>query len=133
MTTEVECRLAEIKQYAARIGAEYHAGEIGFGRPCVGLRRGQCWLGYDPEEAAWPGSSAPDAYHKDNYIAVLIQGATTETAAILQLAGWLSRLDAAGYDATGPAPHPGYTTMTSLMGLREFRILRTKARAERAP
>lgn len=69
-------------------------GEIGFGRECVGLldpdRRS--YVAYSWDSPCGPPPEAPDAYHKDNYIAVLGSGPDTEA----QLAAWVRRLAEVG-------------------------------------
>lgn len=66
-------------------------GEVGFGRACVGLLDATRdtyvrWL-----EGAGP-VDAPDAYHKDDYLAVLGRGDEAEE----QLARWVAHLASNG-------------------------------------
>jgi hypothetical protein len=111
-------------------------GEIGIMRPCVGLRHGDHHIAYRPtryvyaspfdinisdivripgfeDDRVYPPDSVTDAYHKDECIAVLVQGERDDTtgrpvqaaydAAILQLADWVAHLDALGVEIV---PYP---------------------------
>lgn len=66
-------------------------GEIGMGRECVGIGIDGHYLEYDEDIGV---KSAPDAYHKGPYLAVLGRG----DDAIDQLYQWCHRLKAAGYN-----------------------------------
>lgn len=68
-------------------------GEIGFGRECVGLldEERHSYVAYSYEGGCGP-VDAPDAYHKDNYIAVLGRGENAEE----QLANWVRHLAESG-------------------------------------
>lgn len=99
---------------------EVSSGEIGFGRPCVGLHLVGLghWVGYEirsdddnfESRARHDGAYGPnrpeDAYHKDEFFAVLIKdvadyekGPTAEqiAAATVLLDKWFSDILAAGY------------------------------------
>lgn len=83
-----------VEEYAARVGVRVEwEGEIGFGRECIGL--------VDPEADQYieyvggtgpPAADVPDAYHKNDSIAVLGRGPVAEA----QLAAWVAKLDKAG-------------------------------------
>lgn len=65
-------------------------GECGFGRPCVGVMyaRQSYWLGYHDCEVAQE-SRPTDAYHKDDYLCVLVHNDDYQKA-VSQLAGWVN-------------------------------------------
>jgi hypothetical protein len=80
-------------------------GEIGFGRPCVGILHRNSYLGYgwtgydeDPEVRKelyaneiiqeFRRIAPEDAYHKDDYLAVLVHDDDYDKAAE-QLYGWI--------------------------------------------
>lgn len=85
-------------------------GEVGFGRPCVGLTDGHSYVDLGPEEEFDSGhgdpirfptrlddASAPldvNAYHKTECLAVLVEDEDYE-AAIEQLFRWVQKIDAA--------------------------------------
>lgn len=91
-----------IQEFANRHGLVFDAnGEIGFGRPCVGLRHGDCFAYYNPygaeelhDDRLYPPDSVGNAYHKDNCVAVLGSG----DDAIRQLADWLRHYDEVGVE-----------------------------------
>jgi hypothetical protein len=62
-------------------------GTIGFGRPCVGILAPDRNVYVAWEDGCGP-IGAPDAYHKDSYLAVLGTG----PAAIVQLAEWVRHI-----------------------------------------
>lgn len=82
-------------------------GECGFGRPCVGLNRGDgSWLDYNPLSDTTYGPIFPydsrlcapegvDAYHKHDCFAVLVSDDNYESA-IDQLEKWIEHLEAQG-------------------------------------
>jgi hypothetical protein len=87
-----------INDFANSIGVKYATGEIGFGRPCVGLRKKEdYWLSYNPinmntfdqiEGLHFPDIAEccpEDAYHKNNSFVVLGSGED----AIKQLEEWI--------------------------------------------
>jgi hypothetical protein len=75
-------------------------GEIGFGRPCVGLLKGQNYIAYNPislknyrpigtlYDDRLADIAPGDAYHKSNYVVVLGHG----NNAIRQLSEWVDKL-----------------------------------------
>lgn len=95
-------------------------GEVGFGRPCVGLMHGDQYVAYRPTryvfDSPWdinisdivrvegfqddrvcPPDSVTDAYHKHDCLAVLVHDDSYDTA-ILQLADWVARLEQVGVE-----------------------------------
>jgi hypothetical protein len=75
----------------------FRIGECGFGRPCVGIMNmeTECWIGYHDFEAAYQ-HKPDDAYHKDDYLCVLVHD-NDYNKAIPQLESWVSGIVAAGY------------------------------------
>jgi len=68
-------------------------GEIGFGRPCVGIVTEGSYLEYDDSAPIGKG-----AYHKGNYLAVLVGGeCATRDEAVMALYEWCIKLKEAGY------------------------------------
>lgn len=85
---------AFLEGFAAGAGLRLELeGEIGFGRPCVGLleRDREVYVGW--EEGCGP-VGAPDAYHKSDYLAVLGTG----TDSIAQLAAWVRSITAGPWE-----------------------------------
>ena len=80
-------------------------GSIGFGRDCVGFTKGSSYIAYCPYRTEPFGSiknlhddrlydiAAKNSYHKDTYIAVLINEEVNLGAAIVQLAKWVTELE----------------------------------------
>lgn len=88
-------------------------GEVGFGRPCAGFLHGDNYVDYCPTkmddengdygyikeaycEAARPPESAPNAYHKHDCFAVLVQGDSSKEQAIIELANWVKHMESQG-------------------------------------
>lgn len=82
-------------------------GTVGFGRPCVGFVRGNNYLEYNPcdestHEPLWPENQAllppdttPNAYHKHDCIAVLVEDDNYDAGKI-ELAEWARHIEAQG-------------------------------------
>jgi hypothetical protein len=69
-------KLAAMTEWASRFGCTIQVnGEVGFGRPCVGILHGQAYVDYD-WDLFGPGGGAfwtpEDAYHKHDCLAVLV-------------------------------------------------------------
>lgn len=117
----MDSMVTTLEQFADEHGVTLNVrGECGFGRPCVGFGRDGQWIDYNPRSAAlgWdvvPGfedmrvrpsvRGVPDAYHKHECMAVLVQegecceidGAnepcsTHYDAAVTQLWTWVNDL-----------------------------------------
>ncbi len=84
-------------------------GECGFGRPCVGFTHGGNWVDYKPltmggdytpvpgfEDDQIQSSAPPDAYHKHQCLAVLIE--TDREKAIAQLGDWVDAMNTIGVE-----------------------------------
>lgn len=84
-------------------------GECGFGRKCVGFRDGGKWIDHNPcksdgnyepiKELACDACYAPsdvNSYHKHNCLAVLGRGLGRGDEAVIGLAKWVMKLEAAG-------------------------------------
>jgi hypothetical protein len=68
-------------------------GEVGFGRPCVGIMYGSSYVDWD--YATMPSRSVPvDAYHKHDCLAVLVHGDDYD-AALEQLYTWVVAINEA--------------------------------------
>lgn len=86
-----------IKNFCYKNRFEFVVGECGFGRPCVGIMNPatRCWVGYHDCNAAQ--SSRPEnAYHKDDYLCVLVQDGDYNKA-IPQLEAWIGGIVKGGY------------------------------------
>lgn len=82
-------------------------GEIGFGRPCVGFLRGGSYIAYNPRcypglKLVWPydrrlgpPKAVRDAYHKGNYLAILVPDDNYDKA-LCQLNAWVECLRSLG-------------------------------------
>lgn len=86
-------------------------GSVGFMRPCVGFMRGNRYIDYNPYD--WQGDDikripetesplsnppsklVPDAYHKHDCMAVLVQEDDVR-GAVVQLAEWVRHLERGG-------------------------------------
>lgn len=91
-----------LKRFAKQLGCEYKESSIGFDRDCVSISKGTNSLGYNLEAMYGTGTSSderlqpPDgveAYHKGNYMAVLITKDNTKEMAIDQLFNWVRNID----------------------------------------
>ena len=123
--TTVQQMVGEIAEWASTQGCTFHEGEVGFGRPCVGVLHLEAdaypdWRTYDADynattcEGAAPDKHVPNAYHKHPCLAVLIDGGADRAEAIRQLHHWVMKLKEAGVRVvtTSPDPH----TLSGLMG-----------------
>jgi hypothetical protein len=95
-----------LQEFAKKHGIEFKTtGEIGIGRECVGFLKQNSYIAYNP--TTYPDwerieeyyselhyeLSAPNAYHKDDYIAVLITDECNEEQAITELYDWVKKLE----------------------------------------
>jgi hypothetical protein len=116
MTTIDKAR-GRIQAFANRQKAVFEDhGEVGFGRPCVGLTKGSGYIELNPyryvfkpfdpnpemetidelsDRRLYAPDSVPDVYHKHDCIAVLVQD-DDYNRAILQLADWVAHLESIG-------------------------------------
>lgn len=108
-----------VKKFAQSLGCEYSSGEIGFGRSCIGIKKGRKWLGYnlnyeqDPDERLNPPDVVKHAYHKDNYIAILVCEIKFDIA-IEELFQWVRKIDI--YPCVINAHYPPHPTLGALVG-----------------
>lgn len=99
-----------IDAFVQETGLTFHKGEIGFGRPCVGILNPEtesyiAYQTYDRDyntklmhEVAM-NTQPEDAYHKGPYLAVLHDGsAEGEARATEQLNEWIEKIMAAAYE-----------------------------------
>lgn len=106
----VEVAREEIQKFANKHKLIFEdKGEVGFGRPCVGLTYGNNYLNYNPMrhpdyktvpgfEGEWlPKEGVPDAYHKHDCVAVLVSSDNYDEA-IIQLGRWVRYLEAYGVE-----------------------------------
>jgi hypothetical protein len=82
-------------------------GEIGFGRPCVGFVKGESYIAYNPYNSMdferipefydkrLSEAATENAYHKDDYMAVLVHDDKYEDA-LVELERWLTNLEKLG-------------------------------------
>lgn len=91
-------KLAVMTEWAARYGCTVQPkGQVGFGRPCVGILYGQSYVDtnngdYSTDyECLAPPSGVTDAYHKHDCLAVLAHGEESADydAALEQLYTWV--------------------------------------------
>jgi len=100
-----------IEKFVQETNMKFEDGEIGFGRPCVGIINPEtgCYLAYQVYDYdsykevlrhdVAMGTSPENAYHKGPYLAVLHNGSEESKAdALKQLDSWLEKIMAAGYD-----------------------------------
>lgn len=99
-----EENIKNIEQFATDNNIEFTImGEIGFGRECVGLLKGNNYIEYNPSDKEYKDipefyderlyDIAPEnAYHKGSYLAVLGRG----DEAIKQLSQWVDKLKKLG-------------------------------------
>jgi hypothetical protein len=90
-------RIVYITEWAARYGAVLQPnGEVGFGRPCAGVLKGDHYV--DTGDVKYGGEwwEPEDAYHKHDCVAVLIHD-DGQDAALAQLCEWVRWLDGHGY------------------------------------
>jgi hypothetical protein len=82
-----ETRIVYLTEWAARYGCCLQlAGEVGFGRECTGILKGDTYIDYAHEPGIW---TPEDAYHKHDCLAVLGRG----DGALEQLYQWVKWLD----------------------------------------
>lgn len=79
-------------------------GEVGFGRPCVGILRGNCYVEYNPYEDKTyepikefynediSKFSSYNSYHKHSCFAVLVEDGDYNNG-LIELAKWLSKIN----------------------------------------
>jgi hypothetical protein len=100
--TERGEQIVYLTEWASRFGCTLQVkGEVGFGRPCVGILSGSHYIdtaGIKETEAYQPGGDwwePEDSYHKHDCLSVLDHGDNDE--ALAQLYEWVKWLDAHGY------------------------------------
>lgn len=95
-TTETAARTGQIvyiTEWAARYRCSLQLnGEVGMGRPCVGVLKGDTYIDYADAPEIW---TPEDAYHKHDCLAVLDHD--DAGAALGQLYQWVKWLDGHGY------------------------------------
>lgn len=102
--------MKNIQAFIQETGLQFHEGEIGFGRPCVGIlnQETESYLAYQTydrdynsklmHEVAY-NTQPEDAYHKGPYLAVLHDGSEEgKKKAIEQLDQWIEKIMAAAYE-----------------------------------
>lgn len=86
-----EAQIVYITEWAARYGATLQlAGEVGFGRECTGILKGDTYIDYAGIADIW---TPEDAYRKHDCMAVLGRG----DDALGQLYRWVRWLDEHSY------------------------------------
>lgn len=96
-------------------------GEVGFGRPCVGITDGRAYIDLGPEETIDMPHGAPisfatrldeakapdhvNYYHKTECLAVLVEGDDYD-AGLSQLFDWVQSIDEAGLIVKQEARRP---------------------------
>lgn len=82
-----EAQIVYLTEWAARYRCTLQLnGEVGIGRECVGILKGDTYIDYADEPGIW---TPEDAYHKHDCIAVLGHGADP----LEQLYRWVKWLD----------------------------------------
>jgi hypothetical protein len=99
-TVSRDAQIVYITEWASRYGATLQlAGEVGFGRECVGVLKGSAYIDtadIKDQEAYVEGGDwwePEDSYHKHDCLAVLGHGGE----ALAQLCEWVKWLDGHGY------------------------------------
>lgn len=82
----------EMDKWLGDNGLYIALGQCGFGRPCVGvmLMESCQWVDYSECRAAQT-AKPEDAYHKGDYLCVLVQDYDYQKA-VVQLASWLNAI-----------------------------------------
>lgn len=116
--------MKHIQAFIQETGLQFHDGEIGFGRPCVGIlnQKTDSYIAYQTynkdyttklmHEVAY-NTQPEDAYHKGPYLAVLHDGSEEgKKKAIEQLDQWIEKILAAAYELK---PYTETNSVASLM------------------
>ncbi len=99
-TTDRDAQIRDVRLWAAEQGCILNLdGEVGFGRPCVGITHTNGYVDYDgwpegtdrPDDRATPPDGV-DAYHKHDCLAVL----GTDEAAVEGLLAWVAKIRSHG-------------------------------------
>lgn len=93
-----------IDRFCSETGLSFQHGEVGFGRPCVGILDpdSDCYLDYDAYDDPKfvhdvAENHAPDnAYHKHPCLAVLVNGSVDD--AVAELEDWMGKILGSGYE-----------------------------------
>jgi len=108
MSSTPEEARANLARFALEHGLTFEeAGEVGFGRPCVGFTRDGSYVAHNPMRAdtfepiteyadarLYPPEAVRDAYHKHDCLAVLAHN--EYAAAMVQLDTWVRHLESLG-------------------------------------
>lgn len=109
MTVEEAVRICNDFALRHDVFFEQHGG-IGFGRECVGFLRRSHYVAYNPYSDEYPmedetpfgvddrfycHDEAPNAYHKGDYLAVLVCDGDYDAAKI-ELAKWIQKIEEQG-------------------------------------
>lgn len=94
-----DAKLAALSVWATKNNCQLSLeGEIGFGRPCVGILSQGSYVYYDYDDPNYPDlfpiGGVENAYHKSECLAVLGSG----DKALLELFRWVQHLDANGFE-----------------------------------
>lgn len=116
-----------VTEWASRFGCTLSVkGEVGFGRPCVGILNGQSYVDYGYDLGIW---TPEDAYHKHDCLAVLVYGDDYDKG-LEQLIKWVEWLVENNYGITTQARETynkdGFGRDLELMtgGLTQARLVR---------
>jgi hypothetical protein len=117
--TDMQEQIDYLNRWCNRYGlALALEGEVGFGRECVGILRGDGYVDYDwADETFW---TPDDAYHKYPCLAVLGRG----EKAVAQLHEWVQRIDADGWTVETVARIPENTIDAIFHGYSTTRLAR---------
>jgi hypothetical protein len=113
-----EAQILYLTEWASRYGCCLQlAGEVGFGRECVGILKGDTYIDYAHETGIW---TPEDAYHKHDCVAVLGRG----DEALAQLCQWVKWLDENGWGVEEIYRKPSSDIDLALHGISLPRIVR---------
>lgn len=123
MTTRTE-QIVYLTEWANRYGATLQtSGEVGFGRPCVGIEAGDHYVDTEPSER--PGEQwwePEDSYHKHDCLSVLDHG--DNDRALTQLYDWVKWLEAHGYGVEVVYRKPGSQIDLMFHGVSRPRLVK---------
>jgi hypothetical protein len=127
-----ESQIVYLTEWAARYRCSLQlGGEVGFGRPCVGILRDSTYI--DTEDAknataynheSEPGSwwEPEDSYHKHDCLAVLDHG--DPEAALGQLYAWVKWLDEHGWGVEVVYREPSSNIDLALHGISTPKLVK---------
>ena len=114
-------KIAYMVEWAAKGGALLEInGEVGFGRPCVGICKGSSYIDYSYDDDIW---HPEDAYHKHDCLAVLVRGERED--ALEQLYQWVKWLDENGWTIRTESRRPENELDLLFHGVESSKIVKS--------